>query len=114
MKALRSIVVAAVLLAVAGVVLAGVRSSDGRQIVTPLGDSAQATGRSLTSGVGFGALAELAGNAWAATAIGAALALAALLLLPAAGAGWGRRVAVAAAVGVGVLVYHPQFIGGAA
>jgi hypothetical protein len=113
-KPFRSLAATAFLLAVAGVVLAGVRSSDGQHIVDPLGQSARATGHSIGGSLSAASLAALAGNGWAALAIGAALALAALLFVPATSSTVGRVVAVALATGVAVAVYHPQIIGGAA
>jgi hypothetical protein len=114
-KAIRNVAGLAVLLILAAVFMVGARSSDGSQIVAPLGDSARATGRSLGGSIGLGWVHGLAGNPRAGVAVAAALALAAILLVPAAGASAGRRLAaVVAGAAVGAVVYHPQLIGGAA
>lgn len=116
MKAIRNILGLAFIATVAAVLLIGAGSSEGKHIVKPLGDSAKATGGSLTkSFTGLGWVGDLAGNAWAGVGVAAVLALALILLVPAVGSSTGRRAAaVLAAAVVGFVVYQPTIIGGGA
>jgi hypothetical protein len=107
-KLLRNLAGAAVLAVVAVLLLVGARSPSGSSILSPLGQSAAATGRAWRANIpGLRLASEVAGNAWAALAVASVLIVLATWLIPAARSGRGMVVIGVLAAVLGFVLYQP-------
>jgi hypothetical protein len=113
MKAVRSVAGAAVVLMIGALLLIGIGDPTGSAILSPLGDSAAATGRAIQANIpGLGLVQRVAGDPMTAIGIAAVVALLATWLIPGVRSGRGMVLTGVGAALLAAVLYQPSLIGG--